>query len=401
MENGAVDSGGGGGSENGAELEQRRQLQDFEDHVLKRSVAVDSGTYLSVQGVSIDDGIFAAGSVSPDRAREELLRRILDGYERVGFQATHFARACKIVTEMLNWRPPAAESTADPAAQDARCTIFLGFTSNLVSSGLRESIRFLVQHKLVDVIVSTAGGVEEDLIKCLAPTYVADFNLSGVHLRKQGMNRIGNLLVPNDNYCKFEEWFMPILDELLAEQRLDGEDKHVWTPSSIIKRLGERINNESSIVYWAARNNIPIFCPALTDGSMGDMIFFHSIKSPGLVIDIVQDIHAINKRAMKSSCTGCVILGAGLVKHHICNANLMRNGTDYAVYINTSNEFDGSDAGASPDEAVSWGKLRADANMVKVHADASLIFPLLVAQSFFRYWSESERPRSSTTSMKN
>lgn len=54
------------------------------------------------------------------------------------------------------------------------CTIFLGFTSNLVSSGLRETIRFLVEHKMIDCIVTTAGGVEEDFIKCLAPTFVGN-----------------------------------------------------------------------------------------------------------------------------------------------------------------------------------------------------------------------------------
>ena len=70
--------------------------------------------------------------------------------------------------------------------------------------------------------MTTAGGVEEDFIKCLAPTFLGDFALSGKHLRQKGINRIGNLLVPNDNYCKFEEWFMPILDDMLEEQK-----KHV------------------------------------------------------------------------------------------------------------------------------------------------------------------------------
>lgn len=59
-----------------------------------------------------------------------------------------------------------------------------------------------------------------------------------------------------------------------------------------------------------------------------------------------------------------------------------RNGADYAVYINTAQEFDGSDSGARPDEAVSWGKIRVDAQPVKVYADASLVFPLLVAETF-------------------
>lgn len=76
--------------------------------------------------------------------------------------------------------------------------------------------RFSVQ---VDCVVTTAGGVEEDFIKCLAPTYVGDFNLKGKDLRLNGINRIGNLLAPNDNYCKFEDWIMPILNAMLKEQQ--------------------------------------------------------------------------------------------------------------------------------------------------------------------------------------
>ena len=77
-----------------------------------------------------------------------------------------------------------------------------------------------------------------------------------------------------------------------------------------------------------------------------------------------------------------LIFGGGLVKHPICNANLMRNGANFSVFVNTGQEFDGSDSGAKPDEAISWGKVRADATPVKVHADATLILPLLVAQTF-------------------
>lgn len=84
-----------------------------------------------------------------------------------------------------------------------------------------------------------------------------------------------------------------------------------------------------------------------------------------------------------------IILGGGIVKHHNCNANMMRNGADYAVYINTGHEFDGSDAGASPDEAVSWGKIRVEANPVKLSCDASLIFPLIVSQTFYKAYQAS------------
>ena len=107
----------------------------------------------------------------------------------------------------------------------------------------------MVQHKLVDCLVSSAGGIEEDFIKCLAPTYLGEFSLEGAKLRRQGLNRIGNLLVPNDNYCKFEDWVVPILDKMLAEQ--NGEEKTHWTPSSVIRRLGKEIAHEESIYYWA------------------------------------------------------------------------------------------------------------------------------------------------------
>ncbi|KAF1587449.1 UNVERIFIED_CONTAM: Deoxyhypusine synthase, partial [Eudyptes robustus] len=151
----------------------------------------------------------------------------------------------------------------------------------------------------------------------------------------------------------------------------------------IIRRLGLEINNKESIYYWAAVNNIPVFCPALTDGSLGDMIYFFNIKAEKpLRIDIAEDVGHINTMAVKSENTGVVILGGGFVKHHINNANLMRNGSNYAVYINTGQEFDGSDSGATPDEAVSWGKLRHGIEPVKLHSDATLVFPLIVAQTF-------------------
>ena len=184
------------------------------------------------------------------------------------------------------------------------------------------------------------------------------------------MNRIGNLIVPNRNYCAFEDWIVPILDSMLEEQEASKnlEDPLVWSPSMVIQRLGKEIDNEESVCYWAYRNDIPIFCPALTDGSFGDMLYFHTFKSSPKILDIsiTRDIRKINSMAVAAERAGMIILGGGLVKHHIANACLMRNGAESAVYINTAQEFDGSDAGARPDEAVSWGKIRAGAETVKV-----------------------------------
>ena len=188
---------------------------------------------------------------------------------------------------------------------------------------------------------------------------------------------------------------------MLEIQKTKGK---IWTPSKVIKYLGRQIDNKESIYYWAAKNKIPVFCPALTDGSLGDMMFFHSYRNPGLTIDILRDLIKLNKIAIRARKTGCIILGGGVIKHHICNANLMRNGADYAVFINTAQEFDGSDSGARPDEAVSWGKLKSEFifnniiklyydfflfyfrgdedTTIKVFADATLVFPILVGETF-------------------
>lgn len=244
---------------------------------------------------------------------------ILSGYFKQGFQATNYAIAVEEITKMLEWRADDEDVGKDEGSQTG-CKIFLGYTSSTTSSGLRETYRYLLEHRMVDVVVTTAGGVEEDLIKCLADTYVASFNLDDSKLRESGLNRIGNLIVPNNNYCLFEDWIMPILDKMLEEQRECGT---TWTPSKVIHRLGKEINDRRSICYWAYRNNIPIYCPALTDGSLGDMIYFHSYRNPGLVIDICRDIRNINSEAVFSKKTGIIIIGTGIVKHHICNANLM------------------------------------------------------------------------------
>ena len=370
--------------------------------------------------------------------------------------------------------------------------VLLGFTSNLVSSGLRETIRWLVEHKHVTTLVTTAGGVEEDIIKCLAPTFVGTFypEAGDEILHLQHINRVGNLCIRNDNYIEFEDWLTPILQSMLDEQEqsvklidhlkdivrreheagqaatagyfsdmteaqkeLYNSKPVIWTPSKIIARLGKEINDPSSILYWAQKNDIEIFCPAITDGSFGDMlsafmvrtnarapfINVNNISSPtsssfsiptniastsqhttrpaqkfsetlddieppspvmnplheqspfprpqqGLIVDIAADIHRLNSitriTGTEGAKIGAIVLGAGLVKHHVMNACLMGNGADAAIYINTANEYDGSDAGARPSEAVSWGKLKAGAPSVKVVGDATILFPMLVAATW-------------------
>jgi deoxyhypusine synthase len=288
---------------------------------------------------------------------------IIDSFSSTGIQASNLSKAISIVNEMI----------------DSKSFIYLGYTSNLVTSGVRDIFRYLAEHKKIDVIVTTAGGIEEDIIKCLGDFVLGDFRLSGEELRNKGINRAGNILIPNTRYCSFEDFIMPILEEIYEVQKKTGK---VFTPSELIWELGKKINNKDSIYYHCYKNKIQVFCPGITDGSLGDMIYFFKSKNPDFKVDIAEDIWRMNNTTLGKEKTGIIILGEGIIKHHICNANMFRNGADYAVYVNTAQEYDGSDSGALPEEAVSWGKISIGAKRIKVYGDASIIFPLLVAKTF-------------------
>ncbi len=305
-------------------------------------------TGVAVQGYNFDNGVDYG--------------KIVKSYAGTGFQATHLDKAIKIINKMI----------------DKKAFIFLGYTSNLVSSGLRDIFRYLAEHKMINAIVTTAGGIEEDIIKCLGGFVVGDFRASGKDLRQKGINRIGNIYASNNRYVEFEEFVQPLLEELYLEQR-KGK---ILCSSDLIWKLGEKINNKESIYYWAYKNKIPVYCPAIGDGALGDNIYFFSFKHEDFKIDLVEDIRRFNNLTIGLKKSGVIILGAGLVKHAILNANMLRNGAEYAVYINNAQEFDGSDAGAMPEEAVSWGKILPEAESVKVFGDATILFPLVVAESF-------------------
>jgi len=314
--------------------------KNFEETILKKSEEI---TGVSIKGYDFNQGIDYS--------------KLIDSYASTGFQASNLSKAIEIIKEM----------------RKKKAYIFLGYTSNMVTSGLRDIIRYLVEHKLVDVLVTTAGGIEEDFVKCLGDFKLGSFMADGYELREKGINRTGNIFIPNSRYCNFEDWVLPILKNYKNE---------TLTPSKLIKILGEKINNKESIYYWAAKNNIPVFSPAIMDGSLGDMIYFFKNKNPNFKLDITDDTVELNNSTVGKDKTGMIILGGGVVKHSICNANLYRNGADYAVYINSLQEFDGSDSGANPEEAKSWGKIQGIGKAVKVVGDATILFPLIVSKSF-------------------
>lgn len=308
-----------------------------------------------------------------DFDQDVTLESLIRSYSSTGFQAANLAKGIAEIRRM----------------EEVGAKIFMGCTSNIISSGMREHIKFLAKNKKIDVLVCTAGGIEEDLIKCFKPTYVGEFNLNGKELRENGWNRVGNLVINNNNYECFEKWFIDILDEMVSgrtdefpfhEQCPDGfttANPLITTPSQFISFLGKKINNEDSILYWCYKNGIKVYSPALTDGSIGDMLTFYKKRSI-IKLDIVEDIYNVNTEGFGDHKNGAIIVGCGLVKHHILNANLFCGGLDYCVLLNTANEYDGSDSGANLNEAYSWGKVKPDGTCVKIHGEASIILPLLI-----------------------
>lgn len=301
-------------------------------------------------------------------------KKFLSSLEATGFQATHLAKAIKLCRKM----------------REQKARVFLGITSNVVSSGLRESVAFLAKNNFVHAIVTTTGAVEEDVIKCHAPFLIGDFGADGAKLREKGINRTGNLFVPNERYIWFEKFMQPLLKKMLDKQK-ESEKNGKWkiiNSVEFVKEIGREMeqtnlqNREKSFIYWCYKNNTPVFCPALTDGSLGDMIYFFKKDHPEFKIDLSDEIVLMNDLALTAEKTGAIIVGGSVPKHHIMNANMLREGANFVVYINTALEEDGSDSGARPEEAKSWGKATPTANNVKVWGEATLVFPLLIAGAF-------------------
>ena len=289
-------------------------------------------------------------------------QQFMQAYATTGFQATNLAQGIEIVKTMRR----------------EKAIIFLTYTSNMISSGNRDIIRYLVKHKKVDVLVTSAGGVEEDIIKCLKPFVLGSFEAPGQMLFEHGVNRTGNIFVPNDRFAYFDKFMQEFFEKMYARQK---KEKVVFCPHELIRELGLAINDPTSVLYWAAKNDIPIFCPGLIDGSFGDLLFFFKQSHPDFLLDVSKEMKDIVQLVLNSEKTGGIILGGGISKHFALNANIFKEGFDYVVYINTAQEYDGSDSGARVDEAVSWGKVKAAAPSVKIFCDATIAFPLLVAGS--------------------
>ena len=297
---------------------------------------------------------------------------MLDSYATTGFQATHLAEAIDIVKQM----------------RDNNDKIFLTFTSNIISSGLREAVTYLAKNDFVDVIITTSGSHSEDIIKTENPFKMGSWEADEAKLREKGINRLGNIYAESEGYVWLEEW---LNQEFFPEF---FEEKKIRTPTEVARELGKKLDDDSSFLKAAADNDIPVYCPALIDAEIGDYMFYYRQEQDSEVgIEILDDWDSLIHEAIEADNTGIICVGAGIPKHQAIMSNLFRGGADHAIYISTGMEGDGSLSGAPPKEAVSWGKIKPndEKNFTQVEAEATLVFPLLVAAAFKNYEPQSQR----------
>jgi len=258
-------------------------------------------------------------------------------------------------------------------ARDKKCIKFISFTGNLVATGTRGVLKELVKRKLVDVVVTTCGTIDHDVARCWKDYYKGSFLMNDAKLRVKDINRLGNVLVPNDSYGIVIEEKMRVL-----LQSLWGEGMKEVSSRQLCHEIGKRVCNESSILYWAARNNIPVYVPGITDGAVGYQAWFFS-QDHDFRINLLRDSGELNEIVFNAERTGALIIGGGISKHHTLWWNQFKDGLDYAIYISTADEWDGSLSGARPREAVSWGKISEKAKKTMIEGDASVILPLMVS----------------------
>jgi deoxyhypusine synthase len=257
--------------------------------------------------------------------------------------------------------------------EDKKCVKFISFTGNLVATGTRGALKELVKRKLVDVVVTTCGTVDHDLARSWKDYYKGSFLMSDAKLRQQEINRLGNVLVPNDSYGVVIEKKMQSLFEKLWK-----EGVRELSPSQLCREIGKRLCNETSILYWAAKNNVPVYVPGMTDGAVGYQTWLFS-QDHDFRLNMLKDSGELSEIVFNSKKTGALLVGGGISKHHTLWWNQFKDGLDYAIYISTADEWDGSLSGARPREAVSWGKINQRAKKTMIEGDASVILPIMVS----------------------
>lgn len=276
-----------------------------------------------------------------------------------GFMARNLAESAEILTRMCN---------------DTGCTKFLSFPAAPVATGLRGVLVDMVRHGMVDVIITASGTLDHDIARSRAEYYHGSFEMDDASLYRSGYHRLGNILVPLKNYGPLIERTM---QKLLS--KLYSRGTRSVTTEELCREVGRELNSTDSLLYWAQKMRVPVFVPGITDGAVGSQIWLFAESHRDFGVDLIGDERRLSDITSESKRTGALVLGGGISKHHTIWWNMFRGGLDYACYITTADEHDGSLSGAQVREAVSWGKVKEKAKQVTLKAEVTTVLPFLVS----------------------
>ena len=290
-----------------------------------------------------------------------------------GFTATKLAHARDVLRDSI-------------AMSDQEGVLnWLSFPACLCATGTRGFFLEALKRKSFNVVITTCGTLDHDIARTYQDYFHGDFRLDDIALAEEGLNRLGNVVIPNECYGEIlEQVVLPWLQEIEVERR-EADPDNPWLGFGSVElcwAMGDRIDDESSLLHWAAKHRVPIVIPGLSDGSIGSQLFMHRQKSPDFMVDFLADEQILSDLTWTAKESHALMVGGGISKHHVIWWNQYRGGLDSAVGITTATEHDGSLSGARLREAISWGKVRPEAPQVVVEGDASVLLPILGADLF-------------------
>ena len=289
---------------------------------------------------------------------------VLSRMERVSFQGRNLATARRIWERML--------------ASDA--TIFLGCAGALSAGGMRLILAHFIEQRYIDVLVSTGANLYHDLHETRGRRhFIGSPTLDDAALATERIDRVYDTLASEDEFCKNDEWIAAFVLKL---------ERRPYTSREFLYKLGEHLWNETGnvgILTAAYRANVPIFCPAIADSSIGMGLSQGRHRDPQAgVIDVIGDIIESANLVIRRPSTATIVLGGGTPKNFINQASVQAEfysekvaGHKFAIQIVTDVPHFGGASGSSLEEAQSWGKLSLEAERVTVQADVSVALPLL------------------------
>jgi deoxyhypusine synthase len=292
--------------------------------------------------------------------------QVIARMERISFQGRNLATAHHIWHRML---------------QDD-VTIFLGMAGALSAGGLRLVVSHLILHRYVDCLVSTGANLYHDLHETRGQHhYIGSPHADDAALADERIDRVYDTYASEEEFCSNDEWIADFACTL---------ETRSYTTREFLYLLGGHLwktTGHEGILTSAYRANVPIFCPAIADSSIGMGLSQARQKKAGAgYIDIIGDIVESANLIIRRPRTASIVLGGGTPKNFINQASVQAElfsdkvgGHRYALQIVTDVPHFGGASGSTLEEAQSWGKLATDSARVSVQCDATIALPLLAS----------------------